>query len=112
MDAYERLCPACERADQDYPAGTLHIGGAFAAANRDEIVALLRNVEERESAEHPLKRILDLREEDGGLLVSTSDEKLVRALGRALKRAYAGTLREPPTRLEGGRLVRVQWVRD
>ena len=110
--AAEQICPACARIEGDDPAGTLHVGGAFVAGHRDELVALLRHVEERERGEHPLKRIMDLRDEDGGFVVTTTDAKLVEAFGRALRRAYEGTFEHPPTEAEVERVVRARWTRD
>jgi hypothetical protein len=110
--AYEHRCPACEAIATDYPAGVLHVGGDFAAAHRDELIALLRHVEERERADHPLKRIMSIEDEGSGFLVKTTDAKLVDALGRALKKAYAGRLVHPRTTAEKPNLVRVHWTRD
>ena len=110
--SYEHVCPACERIESDYPAGVLHIGGAFAAAHRDEILGLLRNVESAERDEHPLKRIMGIKDEESGLLVSVTDAKLTESLGHALERAYSGQLERPPTTSEKENLVRVRWTRD
>lgn len=110
--AEERLCPACERIEQRYPAGVLHVAGAFAAEHRSELIGLLRNVEERERTRHPLKRIMSLEDEEGGFVVETTDAKLAEALGRALHRAHTGHLERPPTTAEKQNLVRVRWSRD
>jgi len=110
--AYERVCPACQRIADDYPAGVLHVGGRFAASHRDELLALLRHVEERERNEHPQKRIMAIADEDTGFAVSTTDAKLAESFGRALKRAYEGTLERSATTSERQNLVRVRWVRD
>jgi NMD protein affecting ribosome stability and mRNA decay len=111
-EAVQQVCPACQRIADGYPAGLLHVGGSFAARHRDEITHLLRNVEERESSRHPLKRIMAIEDEGGGFAVSTTDAKLARALGRALKKAYAGDLEQPPTTAERENLVRVRWQRE
>jgi hypothetical protein len=58
----ERLCPACERITYHYPAGVLHVEGGFAALHRDDLIGLLRNVEERERSNHPLKRIMSIEQ--------------------------------------------------
>ncbi len=111
-DAYERTCPACERIATGYPAGVLHLEGDFARSHRDEIVRLLRNVEERERADHPLKRIIDIGDADGGIAVTVTDAHLAVSFGRALSRAYEGTLEHPPTTSDVENLVRVHWTRD
>jgi hypothetical protein len=106
------VCPACERIASDYPAGVLHAQGAFAAAHRDDLLGLVRNVEERERADHPLKRIMSIEDEGTGFVVKTTDAKLVEALGRALRNAYAGHLEHPPTSKDKENLVRIRWTRD
>ncbi len=111
-DAYEATCPACERIEKDYPAGLLRIGGGFAHEHRDEIEQLLRNVERRECETHPLKRILRIEDADEGFTFSTTDAKLVLALGRSLEQAYSGELSLPPTTRDTENLVRVGWTRD
>lgn len=110
--AYEHVCPACQRIADDYPAGRVQLAGRFVAAHRDELVGLLRHVEERERGEHPLKRIIRIRDEDEGLVVTVTDSKLADALGRALQSAYEGKLEHPPTAREPGNLFRVHWTRD
>jgi len=110
--AYEHVCPACTRVASDDPAGVLHVGGAFVGEHRDELVALLRHVEERERKRHPLKRIMAIQDEDGGFVVTATDAKLVESFGRALHKAYEGTLEHPPTQAEPERFVRARWTRD
>lgn len=111
VESYPHVCPACERIATEYPAGVLHVAGGFAARHRDELVGLVRHVEERERCQHPIKRIVGIRDEDGGFAVETTDAKLAVALGRALHRAYAGTLEHPQTSLDKENLVRVHWTR-
>jgi NMD protein affecting ribosome stability and mRNA decay len=90
-DAHRTECPACRRVADRVPAGIVTVQGDFAAAHREEIRNLARNVEEREKAEHALKRIIELREgEDGDLVISTTDAKLARSIADALDRAYKG----------------------
>ena len=110
-DAHELVCPACERIRTDYPAGVVHLAGGFVAAHRDELVGLVRNIEERERAEHPLKRIMAVADEEGGLAVTVTDAKLARSIGRALEQAYEGKLEEPPTTSDPDPLLRVRWTR-
>jgi hypothetical protein len=108
-DAGRVICPACKRIADDYPAGVVELRGAYLAAHRSEIVHLARNVETRERAEHPLKRIVSIAGEGGELEITTTDPKLARGIGAALRRAHRGTLRVPPTSREN--LVRVSWSR-
>lgn len=110
--SYKSVCPACERIASRYPAGVLHVEGAFAAPHRDELIALVRNVEERERADHPLKRVMTIETTEDGFVAETNDAKLVQTLGRALRKAYAGRLVHSPTTAEKDNLVRVRWIRD
>jgi NMD protein affecting ribosome stability and mRNA decay len=92
-DAQRTECPACRRTQDGVPAGLVTLRGEFAAAHRDEIQSLVRHVEEREKAEHALKRIMSMREsDDGALEIATTDAKLARAIGDALHSAYKGEL--------------------
>ena len=59
-DAHEKTCPACERIAERYPAGVLRVEGMFAARHRDDLIGLVRNVEQRERSRHPLKRIIKI----------------------------------------------------
>lgn len=111
-DSYPATCPACERAQSQHPAGVLRAEGGFAVAHRDELAAMLRNVAESESAEHPLNRIMDIETSDLGLVITTTSARLAVSLGRALARAYGGSLDQPGTSAEQDALVRVGWVRD
>lgn len=112
VGAYEHVCPACARIEDDYPAGVLQLEGAFVGEHRDELIALIRNVEERERSEHPLKRVMKIEDTGAGFSVATTDGKLAQSLGRALEHAYAGSLQQPRTTSETENLVRVQWTRD
>jgi NMD protein affecting ribosome stability and mRNA decay len=111
-ESYEQVCPACARIETEYPAGVVHVSGGFARRHRGELEGLVRHVEERERAQHPLKRIVGIQDEAEGFAVETTDAKLAVALGRALHRAYAGRLEHPQTSLEKQNLVRVRWLRD
>lgn len=110
--AYSKVCPACERIAEDLPAGELHVDGKFVSRHRDELIALLRSVEARERDQHPLKRIMGIVDEGTGFRVTTTDAKLADALGRALRHAYKGDLRHPPTTADRENLVRIHWLRD
>jgi NMD protein affecting ribosome stability and mRNA decay len=108
-DAARSLCPACQRVRDSYPAGTLTIEGDYAAERRAEILALVRNVEAREKADHPLQRIMATQEEGAALVVTTTDIHLARSIGNALHAAHSGELEidQPPDES----LLRISWRR-
>jgi len=104
------LCPACLRIRDDAPLGEVRIGGAFAAAHRAEITARVRHVEDREKLDHPLQRVMAMREDGTELVVTTTDPHLAHAIGTALHAAFKGELHAPWS--EAGELMRVRWTRE
>lgn len=111
-DAYALVCPACQRIDADDAAGELRLEGRFVAAHRDEIEGCLRNVEARERDEHPLKRIMSIREDGPSVVVRVTDAKLLIQLGHALASAWDGNLALPPTTADQSSFARASWRRD
>ena len=107
--AHSELCPACHRIHDRFPAGYVKLEGDFLREHRAEIVRLVRNLEANEKAEHPLQRVMDIADEDGGLLVTTTDVHLAHGIGEALRHAYKGTLQSHYNREE--KLLRVHWIR-
>jgi NMD protein affecting ribosome stability and mRNA decay len=107
---HETRCAACRRIRDGYPAGFLSLRGGFVKEHREEILGLLRNAEAQEKAEHPLKRIMELREVDDGIELTTTDLHLARGLGRALQNAYQGEL--TLDFVEGETLLRAAWTRE
>jgi hypothetical protein len=109
-DAERVVCPACRRIADAYPAGVIELRGAYLRGHREELERLARNVELRESAEHPLKRIMAIRKQkDGALEITTTDGKLARSIGNSLRRAHDGKLLLPRPSREN--IVRVRWER-
>jgi soluble cytochrome b562 len=109
-EAKKHLCPACQRIDDELPAGYVSLSGAFLIARRDEILRAVRNVEQREKAEHPMQRIMKIDQEGAEMLVTTTDVHLARAIGEALRHAYQGELEAVHSVDQD--LVRVRWSRD
>ena len=108
-DSYEQVCPACQRIQDRFPAGYVMIKGEFLAAHKDEIVALIGNLEKREKAERPLQRVMAIEEKKDGLEVTTTDSHLARGIGEALHDAYKGDLKLRYSRDEN--LLRATWKR-
>jgi hypothetical protein len=102
-------CPACKRIHDAYPAGEVTIRGEFARAHRAEVLARVRNLEEKERAKRPLNRLMAIRESGDEVVVTTTDIHLAHAIGTALFQAYRGTLHAPWA--EEGDLLRVSWER-
>ena len=91
-NAHHTTCPACHRIHDDFPAGFLTLQGDFYQSHRAEVMHLVRNLEKRERAEHPLKRIMAVEDKNGKTLVTTTDIHLARGIGEALHHAYHGEL--------------------
>ena len=108
-DAYEQNCPACQRIQDEFPAGYVMIKGEFIREHRDEIIALITRKEDREKAEHPLQRIMAIQDVREGLQVTTTDSHLARGIGEALYDAYKGDLKLRYSRDEN--LLRATWKR-
>jgi len=90
--AAETTCQACQRIQDQYPAGELTLRGDFLWQHRSEILHLARNQEDLEKGEHPLHRIMAMSElpEDRAVVVTTTDIHLPRRIGEAVHHAYQG----------------------
>jgi NMD protein affecting ribosome stability and mRNA decay len=102
-------CPACRRQREHFPAGFVAVAGEFVPAHRTEILALVRRCEARESSRHVLERVMDVRQDPHGLLVTTTGVHLARRIGDALHDAYKGRLRTRYNKAD--KLLRVSWSR-
>lgn len=109
-DAHLSLCPAYHRIKDHCPAGLLTLSGEFLSDHREEILQLLRNIEQHEKAEHPLKRLMALENHpNGSIEASCTDPHLARAMGEAVCHAYKGRLEYGYQ--SGEYLLRVKWTR-
>ena len=102
-------CPACLRIQDKMPAGFLTLSGDFLGEHLEEIMNTVRNVEEREKANHPLKRIMNAETLPEGMLITFTDPHLARGAGEALHHAYKGDLDFAYQSEE--RILRVSWKR-
>lgn len=98
--AARAVCPACKRIAEGYPAAVVVGIGDFPPARRREVLALVRHVEERDRAEHPMKRTFGIEATRDGIRVPTTDRRLAKGIAQALRSAFGGTLvlraAEPP----------------
>ncbi|HJV84383.1 MAG TPA: BCAM0308 family protein [Noviherbaspirillum sp.] len=105
--AHKAHCTACRRIHDKFPAGYVSIEGSFAQAHKAELINLARHLESREKADHPLQRIMAIEEQDGHMMITTTDIHLARTIGEALHRAYKGELDYQYNKEEY--LLRVRW---
>ncbi len=88
------LCPACRLVREDAPCGILRLTGSYLSANSAEIFKLIRNGERAAMHKNPLERIIRIRTDSPHeIVIETTSDKLARRLGRAVVRAFRGTLR-------------------
>lgn len=107
--AHER-CPACLRIRDRFPGGYVTLRGAFVEAHRDELRQLVQAREEHEKAEHPLERLMSVKDGPHAIEISTTGTHLARHIASAVKAAYDGHVN---TRyLPDENLVRVVWTRQ
>lgn len=107
---HEELCPACQRIRDRVPAGILTLGGDFLQAHREELLNLIHNKVDAEKAQRPMKRLMDIEDQDDGdMVLSFTDTHLPRGVGEAIQRAYEGDLDIHYTEEAG--LIRVYWKR-
>ena len=108
-NAHPHNCPACQRTHDQYPAGFVTLQGDFSHSHHDEIMNLIQNLEKREKAEHPMKRIMATEKTEDGILITTTDIHLARGIGEAIHNAYKGDLEFHYNPAEN--LLRVYWTR-
>ncbi|HUJ79635.1 MAG TPA: BCAM0308 family protein [Nitrospiria bacterium] len=109
VKAHEAICPACRRIADNYPAGSLRLSGPFLRTHREELLNAIRHQEREEKREHPLSRLIGIKESKDGVTVTTTDMHLPRRIGEALWHAYHGELKLHYA--EDARLLRVSWKR-
>lgn len=107
--AGELLCQACQRINDQYPAGVVHLSGQFLVLHKAELIQLIHHQEALETAEHPLHRIMSIEDRNDEVVVITTDIHLPRRIGQALRSAYKGSLDVHYD--EEGYFIRVHWSR-
>lgn len=90
--AMQSTCPACRRLMEKRPAGRLILEGPMTSEQQHTINALLQRRADRELQTHPMERIMELRDQPGGIVVTTTSAMLARGLYVAVATTYKGTL--------------------
>ncbi|MDX1636357.1 MAG: BCAM0308 family protein [Balneolaceae bacterium] len=107
-ETHESLCPACQRIEENYPAGFVIIRGPFFSEHSREILQMIHNLERSEREEHPLERIMEISRNDDHTQITTTGTHMARRLGSALKSSYRGNLE---ISYDAEQIVRVSWSR-
>lgn len=105
----EVLCPACQRIVGGDAAGVVTLSGPYLAQHREEILNTVRQQETKHREKNPLGRIMEIKEEDGAITVTTTEDKLAQKIGRELYKSQRGELHYKWSHDQ--RMVRVEWSR-
>ena len=89
------------------PGGVITLDGPYFAAHRHEILGFVRELEAEHKADDPAKAIVAIEPHGEGVVVTTAEAHLARALVHALHGAYKGEV-ETHT---GERPLRASWRR-
>ena len=65
-------CAACKRILENMPAGIVTVDGEFSLKIRNELLSLIHHLEAREKCEHPLKRIIEIKEANQDMIITTT----------------------------------------
>jgi hypothetical protein len=109
-NAEKHACPACRKIEDRYAMGILHVAGDFSGNHKEQVIQLIRNHALQEYGRNPLDRIMNLVDKSGEIVVETTSEHLVMSLGRALERAFGGSVRYAFSQDEKN--VRVYWQKE
>jgi hypothetical protein len=88
----EKLCPACLQIRDGRIGGIVQFRGAFTGSHRQELLNRIRNVEKMTREERPLERIVEMKEDKDGIVVSATTEHLVARIGKSIQRDFGGVL--------------------
>lgn len=111
VNAAKVVCPACLKIRDNFPGGIVTLHGDYVLAHKDDILHVVRNEETRARGFNPLERVMSIKENGhGGIVISTTNEKLAQRLGRALKKAFRGEVAYHWS--HDNKLVRVEWLRE
>lgn len=86
----KKICPACRRISDNYPAGYIEIKGSFFQLHSNDILNLINNVGRLEKIERPLKRIISIIGAENKTVITTVGIHIARRIGEALSRSYQG----------------------
>lgn len=108
--AQRQLCPGCLRVERGQVDGVVVLKGAFLQSHLDEIRNVVKRVTRKRRHRNTASRVVDIRQEDGGLIIETTDEHLAERIGKEVEKAFKGDLRI--TWQQKDHFVRVVWQRE
>jgi len=104
------VCSACQRIADRVPAGRVVLDGGFEAANRNELIALVRHHEAKMQTQHPMERVMAIESGEQGTVITTTGSHIARDIGNAVQHAYRGRLDIDYRNMETE--LHVHWHRD
>jgi hypothetical protein len=104
------ICPACKQTAEGIVGGYVLIDGQFVTQHHRDIVDLIKNEERRAMEDNPLSRIMSRADDGGSVRIETTTEHLAQRLGRALEKAFAGSVNYDFS--HENKMARVWWHRD
>jgi|AntRauTorcE11897_2_1112592.scaffolds.fasta_scaffold00104_10 hypothetical protein len=109
-DNHEKdLCPACKRIENNEPAGHAILRGTYFAKHKDDIIHFIDNISKSELSDHPLERLMDIKNGSSDTEITTTGIHLARRIGYALQLAYGGELNS--TQSDDDHII-VYWTKD
>jgi NMD protein affecting ribosome stability and mRNA decay len=105
----EVICPACQRMEDNNPAGVVTLSGPYLASHGEEILNTIKQQEAKHREKNPLGRIMEIKSEDGQITVTTTEDKLAQKIGREIYKSQRGELHYKWSHDQ--RMVRVEWMR-
>ncbi len=109
-DTAVAICPACMKIRDNFPGGIVTLKGDYVLPHKQELLNLIKNEEARARGFNPLERVMSVKETGyGGMVISTTNEKLAQRLGRAIRKAFSGKVTYQWS--HDNKLARVDWAR-
>jgi NMD protein affecting ribosome stability and mRNA decay len=110
LDTVVAVCPACLKIRDNFPGGIVTLKGEYVLPHKQELLNLVKNEEARARGFNPLERVMSVKETGyGGIVISTTNEKLAQRIGRAIKKAFHGKVTYQWS--HDNKLARVDWER-
>jgi NMD protein affecting ribosome stability and mRNA decay len=106
----KELCPGCLRIEKQQVEGVVTLKGAFMDSHRDEVENLVDRVANNGRHQNIAARIFEIKREEEGLVIETTDEHLAERIGKEVEKAFKGDLNIKWQKKD--RFVRVSWQRE
>ena len=106
----QQLCPGDLRLSKRQVEGIVTLKGAFMKSHRDEIANLVNRVAREGRRRNVSARIFEIVEDDGDIVIETTDEHLAERMGKEVEKAFKGNLEIKWQ--EKDTFARVVWQRD